>query len=393
MQQVYIEPLDVTVSVSNDAVDAVFRNVSPLIPEDWCTRNREGYGYPDDLVKCVTDAIWSIGVKYVEHVIPVLNRLEKYREIANLDLKDPEKFLEHFSDHLNDYGEWLAVEIFANRQKTSTSLSAWRKSYAIQCTLEILRDKGISTPSELLLSIQDKDLRNALQRVPGDSIGVRTDYLFMLAGCDELAKYDRQISRFLGLPFNAKMRLYSIALLTGVAERLREKFPCINTRSVDHFIWVHMSGTSDGFEIINSKEFDKKMNINSIIMSRAEDSSSLSSSSSSDSDAIIEETICHECYLLGLYLYVEGRQDEVSAATCRQYRIDGERFSFAFRNGFIKVKGRNQHIPKKRFLLLKDFELFSIALASGGLKDPGAYRTPIVGAFASASPCSHKSAN
>jgi len=243
MQEITIKPLNLTVSVSNDHIDVVYKKVLPLIPEDWCTRNREEYGYPNDLVKCVTDAIWSINADYVGHVKPVLNRLD------DLDLKTPKKFLEHFSDHLNDSGEWLADEIFKNRQKTSTS-SGLRKSYAIQLTLEILRNMGISTPAQLLLAIQNKALRIALESVPGDRIGVRTDYLFMLAGCDELAKYDRQLNRFLEEIFNAKispnakMRLYSIALLTGVAERLREKFPCMNTRSVDRCIWKHMSETS-----------------------------------------------------------------------------------------------------------------------------------------------------
>jgi hypothetical protein len=36
-------------------------------------------GYPTSLALCILDSIWSIGVNYDRHVIPVLNR---YRELA-----------------------------------------------------------------------------------------------------------------------------------------------------------------------------------------------------------------------------------------------------------------------------------------------------------------------
>jgi len=247
-QRIYLRPLDVHVNVDDRAVEQVYEKVRPMIAKDWCASDRSQYGYPDDLVLCVTDAVWSIGVSYTKHVVPVLNRLRGYRILLGQSLETPSTFLHHFRDHLNDEGECLAAKLFENRQKTSTAVSAWRKAYAIQKTLEILRDHGVETPDDLLVNIHNRKLRRGLEAIPGDAIGVRTDYLFMLAGAVELAKYDRQISRFLGLDFNARMRLQAIAILTAVAVRFRDEFPCINTRSVDHFIWQAMSGASDNFE-------------------------------------------------------------------------------------------------------------------------------------------------
>jgi hypothetical protein len=247
-KRIYVRPLDIHVDVDDRDTERVFQQVRPMIPNDWCTGDRSHYGYPGDLVLCVTDALWSIGVNYEKHVVPVVKRVRAYRTLVGQPLKTPSAFLDHFREHLNDRGGWLAVNLFENRQMTSTAVSAWRKAYAIQQTLEVLRRHQVETPADLLAQIHNRELRRELEAVPGDAIGVRTDYLFMLAGSVELAKFDRQISRFLELQFNSRMRLQAIALLTTVADRLRDEFPCMNTRTVDHFIWQAMSGASDSFE-------------------------------------------------------------------------------------------------------------------------------------------------
>jgi hypothetical protein len=387
MIRVFIDPLDVTVSIDEAMVEKVYQEVLPLIPVDFCDKPQEGYGYPDDLVLCVTDSIWSIGVSYVKHVIPVRDRVRGYRTRQNLSLKSPEEFLTHFASHLGDRGEWLAGNVFENFQKTSTAVSAWRKSYAIQRTLEILREYGISTPTDLLGEIKNKKLRSALESVPGDSIGVRTDYIFMLAGCTDLAKYDRQISRFLGLKFNGQMRLYAIALLTEVANRLRERFPCINTRSVDHFIWQAMSDTEDGFEAANATPGSQASGSGVTIPPVRPPVVGAGMSGHSTFEVSSDDSICHDCYLVGLNRFLIERKPHVSERSWRQYRADGKRFERAYREGGTSVKNKWQALPIKACFSMADYPSFEAALRNGGIDGASAYRTPIKGAFDLADSC------
>jgi hypothetical protein len=387
--KVFVKPLEVDVYVNESKVEEVYKKVSPFIPRRFCEEPLKPYGYPEDLVLCVTDAIWSIGVRYVSHVIPVLNRIRAYQSRQQVSLKTPDEFLAHFSARLNDDGEWLANNFFENRQRTSTARTAWLKSYAIQKTLEILRDFGISTPGDLLNEIQNKKLRSALESVPGDSIGVRTDYLFMLAGCDELAKYDRQISRFLGLEFNATMRLYAIALLTEVAKRLNDDYPCLTTRSVDHFIWQAMSRTEDGFEVANASPQPKS--VGGGIGARIPPSQPPILGKESPDPWFVKrgeiESICHDCYLAGLTLFLSDCRPRVEKRTWDQYRADGKRFERAYREGGTKVKGSWQSLPRKLCLSRSDYQPFEDALVNGGLSGASAYKTPIDGAFNFAAPC------
>ena len=196
---------------------------------------------------CVTDAIWSIGVDYVRHVLPVMDRFDSYRDRFGLAIRTSAEYLDHFNEHLDDEGAWLADHIYFNHQRTSTA-SGIMKSFAIQQTLQILNDEQLQTPHDLLAKIADTTLRARLKAVPGDSIGVRTDYIFMLSGCTELAKLDGQISRFLGIQFNSANRLIAIGQLTAVTALLKAEFPCVNVRSIDHFIWKWQSRSDDGFE-------------------------------------------------------------------------------------------------------------------------------------------------
>jgi len=213
----------------------------------------------------------------------------------------------------------------------------------------------------------------------------------MLAGCDELAKYDRQISRFLGLEFNAKMRLYAIALLTEVAHRLNADYPCLTTRSVDHFIWQAMSQTEDGFEVANASPQPKSVGVG--IGSRIPPPQPPNLGNESPDPCYDEggeiESICHDCYLAGLTRFLSDCRPRVTGSTWDQYRADGQRFERAYREGGTEVKGSWQPLPRKFCLSRSDYYPFESALVNGGLIGASAYKTPIMGAFDFAPPCDH----
>jgi hypothetical protein len=391
---VRIQPLEIDVVVDTTYVSSLYDKVRSLIPDNWCEQDRVSYGHPDDLVMCVIDAIWSINASYERHVKPLMNRVRDYRRQAELQLTTPEEFLVHFSVHLNDQGGFLADHFFQNHQRTAANKKEPYKSYAIQQTLDILNNAGIQSMQQLLSHCAEKKLRASLQSVPGDSIGVRTDYLFMLAGCTKLAKFDRQISRFLGLTFNAKNRLYAIALLTAVADLLKPEFPCINTRSVDNFIWALMSNGTDEFEIADQAT-----------TSRADDAGIGGNNSGKASGGLADGTtqfrlfdnstqngsICHACYLAGLNRYISFRRPSLSEITSKQYLSDGTRFSTAYREGGTRVKSAWQALAQRDYLSYSDFEDFKNALARGGLSGAESYQTPVKGAFDNAEICTHPS--
>jgi hypothetical protein len=330
----------------------------------------------------------------MNHVIPVLDRLRQYRSQQPLPLREPVEFLRHFEGHLGDCGAWLSSSIFKNRQRTST-VNGILKGYAVQQILEILDVAGIQTPADLLAEVENTALRSKLMSVAGDPIGVRTDYLYMLAGCTELTKFDRQLQRFLSLPGTEHGRLTGLGIITAVTELLRVSFPCINVRSVDHFIWEEMSDSKDGFEPASQERSTE-------VLGRHASSGPMRAyphSPSSVGDIRVRapcenqgKRICHQCYLSGLEAFVAiSRARGLRESSWKQYQSDGLRFSTAYRNGEVRVLGTIQTLPRLDCLSQADFEGFQQALVNGGMGRGAteAYRTPVRGAFDESKDCTH----
>ena len=226
--------------VQDEAVEKVATSLRGIIPSNFCddpTFHPDGY---DDLVCCVMDAVGSVGVKYTA----VTNGLTKFRNYLarhELEVTTPQQFLEVFSDHLDDDGEWFADHLW-NHQRTSTR-GGINKTLAMQQIFEIFVRFGISTTQDLTDNIGSGELRRELESVKGQNRFVSLIYLAMLAGYRDGVKDDRMIGRWFERVLGTQISTGEKAIiLMAVADELRTEFPSVDAHMLDHLIWLVESG-------------------------------------------------------------------------------------------------------------------------------------------------------
>ena len=210
------------------------------MPADFCSNGlyrSDGYG---DLVRCVMDAVGSIGVRYQA----VVNGLEKFDTFCRVNEitrpTTPKAFLDQFSSFLDDQGEWLATRIW-NFQRTSTR-SGILKTEAMVRMFRVLVAHGIETTNDLLVNVSNREVRRALEAIPGQSEGVSISYLFMLAGYRDGVKDDRMIARWFDAVLGVSISTGQKAIiLIETSRRLATSFPCADAKELDHFIWRYES--------------------------------------------------------------------------------------------------------------------------------------------------------
>jgi len=244
-REVYVSALERDVSIDSSDAAILLTATWELVPASLCDTLDE-YGYPDDLAKCIVDAIWSIGSKYWIHVVPLLRRFDTARDLLHEDARTPSGFLDSFRTLLGDDGEQMADRVFANRQRTS-SRSGILKSSAVEQWLEVLRRHGIEHTVDLVNKYSDSALQRELAAVKGDGEdGIRRDYLFMLAGRKDLLKWDRQLKKFIKQHLGrTPTRDEALGILSAVVEDLRAVYPWLDVRALDHIIWKEESGAGE----------------------------------------------------------------------------------------------------------------------------------------------------
>jgi hypothetical protein len=227
------------VVVPETQIEAVRQRIVDLLPTTFCSDDRfrsDGY---DSLVKCVMDAIGSVGVKYTT----VINCLRKFEDHCQREgigpVNTPAEFLNVFAPHLSD-GAWLATNLW-NRQRTSTS-SGILKIEAMVRWFVILDRHGIQTPQQLVAQVANPLLKQELLAVPGQSEFVSLIYFFMLANYRDGVKDDRMIARW----FETTCGLFistahKAVILMEVAELLHDQYPCLTAAELDHLIWLVQS--------------------------------------------------------------------------------------------------------------------------------------------------------
>ena len=188
-------------------------------------------GYPESLALCILDSVWSLGVNYDTHVLPVLNR---YR-----DLRSHAGSADTASDLAAAIDSCGGPEGFAaavgNRQRTSTR-GGVLKAEAVFRAAHLMIESGIETPTELREHADDVKL--AWRRLPGQrSSATGWRYLLLLAGASE-AKPDRMILRFVsGAIARSCTPDEAHDLLFAAAVSLSVPLP-----TLDHRIWLFQSG-------------------------------------------------------------------------------------------------------------------------------------------------------
>ena len=193
-------------------------------------------GYHQSVGLSILDSIWSMGVNYHKHVVPVICR---YRTFRIGEGADPEK--DSADDLVSVFGRVGGVEEFIgkiarNRQRTSTSKkNSILKAHAVLLTAQGIQQLGLVTPVDVVRS-QD-DVENFWLKIKGQSSGISFGYFMMLLG-QEGIKPDRMIIRFLEKAFARKVSSDEAReMLAEVAHKLS-----LSQIQLDHAIWNYQRG-------------------------------------------------------------------------------------------------------------------------------------------------------
>lgn len=193
------------------------------------------YGYTS-LVFCVIDSVYSIGAKYASTKAVV----ERFANHLGITLKS--EYL--ISEFVKTYGsldfDYLANEIFKNRQRTSTS-NGILKAEAIVHFINVLHNHNIETTDDLLNYKDKYRLMYDIKKIKGQGKGLTFDYVMMLAGDVDTFKLDRHIINF----FTEYLNLEDVSDLEtkfrNQLEIAQKTYPNMNIRTLDGSIWLFMS--------------------------------------------------------------------------------------------------------------------------------------------------------
>ena len=197
---------------------------------------------------CAVDAVFSIGVRYQS----TENVVRRYCEFFNLPMwiprtpppsKDQQHPVKAFLNNVQSHEPAdLADRIFGNRHRTSTR-NGILKAEAVVNFCRVLNDYGAQYMDQARALIHDKGFDRSIREIPGQRSGTSLKYFYMLLGEESLIKPDRMILGFLNTVLQKRVTaMEAQELLTQTVDVLRDRYPLLTVRSLDHAIWKHQSG-------------------------------------------------------------------------------------------------------------------------------------------------------
>lgn len=199
-------------------------------------------GYPDSLALCIIDSVQSTMVKY-STVEKVVDNYRAYRRDQGGDANTDgvRELIATFAE-LNGHEPW--ADRIGTRNRTSPSMGAPLKSYAIEAEGNALIGSGIVTVQQLRDAAKDPNelerVKTEWLKVPGQRSGVTWHYFLMLAGIQGI-KPDRMILRFVAKSLDVELRTvtpkFCVELLRAVAPEVG-----MDTTDLDYAIWNYQRG-------------------------------------------------------------------------------------------------------------------------------------------------------
>ncbi len=193
------------------------------------------YGYPN-LPLCIIDAIFSMGVRYASTQATV-NRFVAYFNTS--DSLTVQELVDFYAQHSVQF---MAQEVYNNRQRTSTK-NGILKAEAVLEVAKVLLKHGVNTLEDMEKVMGDAAFEEDYKAIRGQSSGISLRYFYMLTGVEGEIKPDRMIFRFIEAALGRKVNIKEChPLLVAVTDQLRETYPNLNPRSLDHIIWNYQRG-------------------------------------------------------------------------------------------------------------------------------------------------------
>jgi hypothetical protein len=201
------------------------------------------YSY-QSLPLCVIDAVFSIGVRYinVQRVVEAWCVAQTSPWIKFEMPTEPRKTLDDFLRVADGFSpDDLAARYFGgNRQRTSTR-GGILKAEAAVLYAKALKSVGINDFKDIRSREVAALGRQAVSKVTGHASGISYDYLLMLAGDDSFVKADRMICRFVADAANLSTVSPAQAqeAVVGACRKLSGQYPTLTPRLLDHLIWLY----------------------------------------------------------------------------------------------------------------------------------------------------------
>ena len=203
----------------------------------------EEYTYAS-LPLCVIDSVFSIGVRYES----VRNVLERYCAFAGVPRLSAARTVPPRAQQQSTVAflqlaitldaERLAVEVFGNRQRTSTR-NGILKADAVVRFAGVLTQHRVEYLQDVLEAPDLAGVERGVRAIPGQSSGLSWRYFLMLAGREDLVKPDRMILRFLERTLRRPVGPDEAQpLLRATAAALAREFPGLTARTLDNLIWT-----------------------------------------------------------------------------------------------------------------------------------------------------------
>jgi hypothetical protein len=226
--------------ISSKHIRGIMKTIIEVIDRGYIDKflaDLKHYGYKS-LVLNIIESVFSIATKFEA----TLKVVERFADHAGIDIEHGEYTLSQF---IKDYGnsdyQFLAEEIFKNRQRTS-AVSGILKAEAVVLYIKALNEFGIETTRDFL-NYKNKDkLRNQIALIKGQSSGITFSYVLMLSGDLSTFKPDRHIHKFFEVYLeygNLSENQLKIAF-DNQLNRIVKHYPNFNIRMLDNLIWNFM---------------------------------------------------------------------------------------------------------------------------------------------------------
>ncbi len=190
----------------------------------------DDYGY-NNLILCIIDAIFSMGVRYSSTRKTVQRFIDYFDIQKDLSIGD---FIGLYQKHSL---EFMAQTVYQNRQRTSPK-SGILKAEAVLEIAKVLQKHDVEHLSDINKVINNPDFEAAYKAVRGQNSGISLRYFYMLTGDETQIKPDRMIMHYIHSALNHTVTIDEAhTLLAETCELLKVDFPHLTPRSLDSAIW------------------------------------------------------------------------------------------------------------------------------------------------------------